>query len=378
MRIVIAPDSFKESVSAVQAAKAIAAGLRRALPEAELLIVPMADGGEGTVEALVSATAGSYVTLHVTGPLGAPFEARYGLLGDAQIAVIEMAAASGFALVPSDKRDPRITTTFGTGELLRDALDRGARRIIVGIGGSATNDAGAGMAQALGFSLRDAEGQELPRGGAALARLADIDASHRHSALDTCEVLVACDVTNPLCGEFGASRMYGPQKGATPAVALELDAALRRFAEVVRTDLGVDVLDVPGAGAAGGLGAGLVAFARGLLRPGVEIVAEACGLEARIRDADLVITGEGKLDAQTVHGKTPSGVAHIAKRHRVPVIAIAGTLGEGYAQLYEQGLTAAFSICPGPIPLADALQQGTTLIENVAENAGRMWRAALG
>jgi glycerate kinase len=378
MRIVIAPDSFKESASAPAVAAALARGVRRAVPDAEIDLVPMADGGEGTVEALVAATGGRSVEVTVTAPLGEPVRATYGLLGDGQTAVIEMAAASGLPLVPQDRRNPLIATTFGTGELVRHALDQGARRIILGIGGSATNDSGAGMAQALGVSLRDAAGRELERGGAALARLASVDMGGRDLRLKECEILVACDVTNPLCGPRGASRVYGPQKGATPAMVEELDAALRHCAGVLREQLGVDVLDLPGAGAAGGLGAGLVAFAGGQLRRGVEIVAEACGLAERVRGADLVLTGEGRLDQQSVHGKTPVGVAAVAAAQGVPVIAIAGSLGEGYEACHAAGIAAAFSICRGPMTLTEAMANAEALLATTAEEAMRAWLAGRG
>ncbi len=373
MRIVIAPDSFKESASAKEVAEAIAAGVRRALPEAELALVPMADGGEGTLDALLAATGGERVMVQVIGPLGQPVTATYGLIEGGGTAVIEMAAASGLARVPPNKRDPRITTTRGTGELIRHALNRGVHCIIVGVGGSATNDAGAGMAQALGFRLLDAEGNGLPAGGAALARLARIDGTQRHPRLRECQVFVACDVNNPLCGPQGASLTYGPQKGASLEVALELDQALHHFAELVGTQLGIDLLNLPGGGAAGGLSAGLVAFADAKLRPGFELIAEACGLEKFIREADLVITGEGSLDRQTAYGKTPLGVARMAKRHGVPVVALAGSLGEGYQSLYPLGIDAAFAIVSGPITLNEALARTTELLGVTAEAVVRTW-----
>lgn len=376
MRIVVAPDSFKECLPAHAVAEALARGLIRALPGAEIDLAPMADGGEGTVDALVAATGGEKIALRVTGPVGEPVDAVYGLLGDGKTAVIEMASASGLGLAPADQRDPRFTTTYGTGELLSSAMGRGATRVIVGIGGSATNDGGAGMAEALGYRLLDASGGPLPRGGAALARLARIDTVNRRAGLDACEILVACDVTNPLCGPEGASHVYGPQKGADARAVVELDAALRHYASVIREQLGIDILDLPGAGAAGGLGGGLVAFANGTLRTGVELVAEACGLAGRIRGADLVITGEGKLDGQTIHGKTPIGVARIAQAHGVPTVAVAGALGSGYNAVYEHGITAVFSIAPGPVPLNEAMARAADLLETSGEAIGRLWRAA--
>ncbi len=372
MKIVIAPDSFKECAAAKDVAEAIAAGLRRALPNAELVLVPMADGGEGTVDALVAATSGVLVEREVTGPLGEPVMATYGIAGDGATAVIEMAAASGLALIPPERRDPRITTTRGTGELMCDALDRGVSRMILGIGGSATNDAGAGMAQALGFSLRDCRGEELGPGGAALGQLAQIDGGRRHPALASCAVLVACDVDNPLCGPTGASIVYGPQKGASPAVAIELDDALRHFGEVVEQQLGTPILNLPGAGAAGGLGGGLVGVIGARLASGVDLVAEACNLAERMKGADLVITGEGMLDGQTASGKTPVGVAHIARDLGIPVIALAGALGEGYQTLYDHGIAAAFSICPGPMALPEALAHVKAFLADTAEAVARV------
>lgn len=376
MKIVVAPDSFKECLSAREAAGAIAAGVRRALPDAEVVTVPMADGGEGTVDALVAATSGTFVERQVTGPLGEPVTATYGLAGDGETAVIEMAAASGLALVPPERRDPRIATTRGTGELMLDALDRGVRRIILGIGGSATNDAGAGMAQALGFALRDAAGNELGPGGAALRNLAVIDGAGKHPGLNACDVMVACDVENPLCGPQGASLVYGPQKGASATVAQELDAALRHFGEVVEDRLGTAVLDLPGAGAAGGLGAGLVAFAGARLACGVDLVAEACHLADAMAGADLAITGEGAVDGQTANGKTPVGVARVAQDQGIPVIALAGSLGEGYRRVYDHGISAVFSICPGPMALSDAMAQAGDLLGQTAEAVVRAWAAA--
>lgn len=373
MRIVIAPDSFKECASALEVAQCLRDGWLRIDPGAQVVLVPMADGGEGTVDAMISATGGRLVSKQVTGPMGEPVEAQYGILGDGRTAVIEMASASGLALVPPARRDPRFATTYGTGELIRDALDRGLVRILLGIGGSATNDAGAGMAQALGYSLLDGNARELPRGGAALARLARIDSSLRLSSLDKAEVLVACDVTNPLCGPQGASRIYGPQKGGALDVVDELDAALARFAAVVDAQLGVQVADLPGAGAAGGLGAGLVAFAGAKLVRGVDLVAEACGLADQISRCDLVITGEGCLDGQTAKGKTPAGVAWIAKKAGVPVIAVGGMLGADHRKLHEIGIDVTIPISPGPITRAESVANAKELLRETGERIARMW-----
>jgi len=376
MRIIIAPDSFKECAGAPQVAEAIAAGLRRVWPTAELIRIPLADGGEGTVDVLLAVLGGRKIQVTVEDPLGRPVAASYGLPGDGRTAVIEMAAASGLHLTSPGGRDPRRTSTHGTGELIRDALARGARRILVGLGGSATNDGGAGMAQALGFSLLDGQGRELAPGGGALSTLARIDARGRHPALADCEILGACDVESPLCGPRGASRVFGPQKGADAAMIEDLDRALRHFGEVIDRQLGLDVLELEGGGAAGGLGAGLAAFAGGRLRPGFELIAELCALAERFAGADLVITGEGRLDAQTASGKTPVGVARIAKQLGIPVVALAGTLGEGYQAVYEQGIDAVFSICPGPLALGEAMERVEELLERTAENVARLWAAA--
>ena len=372
MRIMIAPDSFKESASAARVAGALAAGILRVMPDADLVLAPMADGGEGTVDALVAGTGGVKASANVTGPLGEPVVAEYGVLGDGVTAVIEMAAASGLALVPTERRDPRVTTTRGTGELVLDVLGRGLRRFVMGIGGSATNDGGAGMAQALGYRLLDSDGRELPPGGSALARLDRIDSSGRHPALADAAFSVACDVTNPLCGPLGASRVFGPQKGADETGVEELDAALRRFGEVVARDLGVPVLEVACAGAAGGLGAGLMAFCGARLMPGAEVVAQACRLEQRMAGADLVITGEGRIDSQTAGGKTPLGVARIAKKLGIPVVAMAGALGAGYDILYELGIDAVLPIQPRPMPLAEAIACCEDSLQRAGENLARL------
>jgi glycerate kinase len=374
MRIVIAPDSLKESLSAFEAAQAIAVGVHRACPDAIVDLVPMADGGEGTAEALCAAASGKFVPLQVTGPLGEPMDSGYVLLDEGRTAVVEVAAAAGLAMIPRDRRDPRITTTRGVGELIRHAAGNGARKVLVALGGSGTNDGGAGMAQALGYRLLDAEGLELPAGGAALAQVDRIDATGVMPELALCECVAACDVTNPLCGPEGASRMYGPQKGASPENALELDGALSRLGEVVARDLGIEVRDVPGAGAAGGMGAGVLAFLGGSLEPGAEMVARACGLESRIRGADLVITAEGRTDAQTVKGKTPLGVAQVALRCGVPTVVLAGGLAPGFEVLYEKGVAAVFPIMPGPGGLDEALRDAGSNLARTAESVVRLWK----
>jgi glycerate kinase len=329
MRIVVAPQEFKGTLTAEEAAAAMAQGARAALPDADVEVIPLADGGPGTVRALAAAAGGELRTATVRGPMGAAIDAEWGVIPGGH-AVIEMASAGGLVLVPKDARDPRLATTYGVGELIIAALDAGCRHLIVGLGGSATNDGGAGMAQALGVRFLDAAGEELPPGGAALARLDRIDTSGIDGRVRECRVIGATDVRNPLCGPEGASVVYGPQKGATQAVVEELDGALRRYAEVVERDLGVPVVDVPGAGSAGGLGAALIAFLGAEIRPGIEVVAEAARLRERLGGASLVITGEGRLDGQTQYGKTVAGVARIARDEGVGVLVVAGALGDGW------------------------------------------------
>ncbi len=376
MKVVVAPDKFKGSLSAAEAASAIAHGVLRADPSAEVVAVPMADGGEGTVEALVAATGGHFLEAEVTGPLGDPVIARYGMLGDGQTAVIEMAAASGLTLVPLDRRDPSRTTTRGTGELVLAAIQQGAHRIILGIGGSATNDGGAGFAQALGIHLLDAEGCEIGPGGGLLGSLDRIEGSGRLAQLQGLEIAVACDVDNPLCGPRGASAVFGPQKGADPAMVGRLDANLRHLARILRRDLGVGVEEIPGAGAAGGLGAGLIAFAGATLAPGIDRVIEAVGLNDHLQGADLVVTGEGSLDASSAAGKTVVGVARLARGRGVPVVALAGTIGAGAELAHEIGLDAMFSLCPGPISLDRAIADASSLLTETSAQVVRLFRAA--
>lgn len=376
MKLVIAPDSFKESLSAPAVAAAIAAGFRAVFPEADIVELPVADGGEGTVEAMVAATQGRIVPLTVTGPLGTPVEAFYGLSGDGGTAIVEMAAASGLMLVPPAARNPRITTTRGVGEILKAALNAGARRFIVGIGGSATNDGGAGMLQALGARLLDAEGRDLPPGGAALARLARIDLSQLDARLAEARIDVACDVDNPLTGPKGASAVFGPQKGATPAMVAELDAALATYATAIKRDLGADIAALPGAGAAGGLGAGFAGILGATLKPGIAIVLDAVDLDTAVRDADLVITGEGRMDFQTAHGKTPVGVARVAKRHGKPVIALAGGLGSGVEAVHDHGIDAVFSVLSRICTLEEALADGAANLTQTARNVAATLKLA--
>ncbi|KIZ50740.1 glycerate kinase [Pseudomonas oryzihabitans] len=376
MKIVIAPDSFKESLSAAGVASALARGLRQALPTAEILECPLGDGGEGTLDAVLAATGGEVREVRVTGPLGEPVTARWGWLAEQRTAFVEMASASGLELVPKARRDVRVATSRGTGELLRAALDAGAERLVLAIGGSATNDGGAGVLQALGVRLLDGQGQALAPGGAALASLASLDLTDLHPRLAAVEVVIAADVDNPLCGPQGASQIFGPQKGASPEQVRELDAALAHFATVTAATLGRDVSEQPGAGAAGGVGFAALAFLQATFRPGIEVVAELVGLDEALQDADLAVTGEGRLDGQTLRGKTPAGVLRLAQRHGVPVVAVAGSLGEGYDALYQQGLAAAFSLVPGPLSLEEALAQAEGLLERTARDIGRLWQAA--
>lgn len=377
MKIVVAPQSLKGSLTAAETGQAIARGARAVYPEATTAIVPVADGGEGTTQALVDATGGRLLEREVTGPLGEPVRAFFGLLGDGRTAVIEMAASSGLPLVPPARRDPRVTTTYGVGELMRAALEEGRTHFIIGIGGSATNDGGAGMAQALGARLLDAQGQPLSYGGASLARLARIDLAQMDTRLATCTFEIASDVNNPLCGPTGASAVYGPQKGATPAMVAELDAALAHYAQIIERDLGRAVLDVPGAGAAGGLGAGLLAFLQATLRPGAQIVLEAVRLEEQIRTADLVLTAEGRLDSQTAYGKSVGAVAALAKKYHLPVLAIAGGLADDYQELYQLGIDGIAVLPPGPMSLNYAMEHAPRLLSEATERTLRIFKAGM-
>ena len=373
MKIVIAPQGFKGNLTALEVARAIEAGVKRIVPDALTVLKPMADGGEGTVQALVDATGGEIITTGVTGPLGEPVNAHWGILNDRVTAVIEMAAASGLPLVPPEKRNPLMTTTYGTGELILAALDKGCRKLIIGIGGSATNDGGAGMAQALGARFLDASGKELAPGGAALADLEHIDVTNLDPRLAGFEVTLACDVNNPLCGPRGASAIYGPQKGATPELVAQLDAALAHYADVVRKDLGIDVQNVAGAGAAGGLGMGLMVFLKARLIPGIDVVIEATNLVADLAGADLVFTAEGRIDCQSAMGKVPTGVALKAKQFGSPVIALAGEVADDCRVVYEQGIDAVLSIAPGPISLDQSMAMADKLITDTAECAMRLF-----
>ena len=376
LRIVVAPDSYKGSVSALHVAQAMQRGILQVFPGADVRLAPIADGGEGTVEALVSATGGQLRQTAVSGPLGEKTNAQWGILGDGVTAVIEMAAASGLTLVPPDKHDPRLTSSYGTGELVRAALDAGLRRLIIGIGGSATTDAGAGMARALGIRFLDQDAKPLPDGGAALAHLHQIDLSGLDPRLSETEIIVACDVDNPLCGPRGASAVFGPQKGATTPVVAELDAALARFAVLAQAATGRAVAEQAGAGAAGGLGATFLFFTEAKLRPGVDIVLDAVGFTTLVAGASFVITGEGRTDFQTAFGKAPVGVAQRAKHFGVPVFCLSGGLGDGADDVLAQGIDAVMSICDRPMSLEQCIDTAEALIESASVRLCRIIRAA--
>ncbi|ENM5759252.1 glycerate kinase [Vibrio mimicus] len=373
MKVVIAPDSFKESLTAKQVCDAIQAGLARVWNDAKFVAIPVADGGEGTVQSLVDATQGRIVEVKVMGPQGKRVEAFYGMLGDNQTAVIEMAAASGLHHVPIAQRDPKLTTSFGTGELIHHALDQGVTKLIIGLGGSATNDGGVGMLAALGARFTNADGEPIQLTGGGLRELANIDLSDFDPRLQHCDLLVACDVNNPLCGDKGASAVFGPQKGATPDDVRLLDGALQQFGLLTEKVTGKAVLQSAGAGAAGGMGAALLAYTHATLRPGIEIVLDTVQLAHQVSDADLVITGEGRIDSQTVHGKTPMGVAKVAKRFDVPVIALSGCTGENYQAVYQCGIDAVFAAVPRAMTLEDALKESDFNLADLAENVARLW-----
>ncbi|GGC06514.1 glycerate kinase [Marinobacterium zhoushanense] len=376
MKVVIAPDSFKESLSAEAVARALADGWRSLMPDAELVELPLADGGEGTTQALVAATGGEMVRCRATGPLGQPVEAFWGRIDGAR-AVIECAAASGLDLVSRDARDPWHATTWGTGELILAALNSGARHIIVGLGGSATNDGGAGMLQALGVKLLDAKGEPINPGAAGLAQLAQIDISAMDGRLADVRFEVACDVDNPLTGPEGASAIFGPQKGADEALVGRMDEALRNYDEQIQRCLGRSVDKTAGAGAAGGLGSAFLAFLNAELKPGIEIILDAVDIESHLQGADLLITGEGRIDGQTARGKTPVGVARRAMQYRVPCIAVGGSVPTELAlldQLAEQGIRAVFPILPGVSALEEALADAERNLRLCGRNLAAYWR----
>lgn len=373
MKIVIAPDSFKGSLSALEVAWAIERGIKKVDSEIETILVPMADGGEGTVQSLVDASEGRIVELIVHDPLYRKIKSFYGIMGDGKTAVIEMAASSGLPLLAQSERNPMKTTSYGTGELIKDALDKGCTDIIIGLGGSATNDGGCGMAQALGVRFLDANGNDIGFGGQELSKIQSIDISEIDSRIQSVQFLAACDVDNPLCGEKGASAVYGRQKGASEDDVITLDKGLNNFSTIIKQQLNVDIKDIPGAGAAGGLGAGVMIFLQAQLQRGIEIVTQATNLLEIMDGADLVITGEGRIDFQTAFGKTPFGVAQVAKVKNIPTIVLAGSLGEGYKTLYEKGFNGIFSIIDKPMSLQEAIDNAAELLENAAENVARLW-----
>ncbi|MBH5319745.1 glycerate kinase [Paenibacillus sp. GSMTC-2017] len=372
MKIVIAPDSFKGSLSAQEAGAAIEKGIKRAKPESIVKVIPMADGGEGTMDCLISTTKGKFVSEVVFNPLGRQIDSGYGILGNGTTCIIEMAMSSGLYLIESHERNPLLTTTFGFGQLIVAALDQGCRQFILALGGSATNDGGAGMLQALGAGLLDKEGLQIGFGGGELERLETICTNEMDSRLSECEFIIACDVDNPFIGEKGASAVFGPQKGATTDMVKQLDDNLEHFANVIEQTRGIAIHTIPGTGAAGGLAGGILAFLNGKLESGVSIVARVSALAEEIQDADLVITGEGRVDAQTVRGKTPYGVAKIAQSHNVPVVILAGSIGDGIDVLYEHGVSAVFSIVNRPMSLEQAMAETTPLLEAAAEQVIRI------
>ena len=372
MNILIAPDSFKDCLSAVEVAAALARGIKKIIPDASLMLVPMADGGEGTVESIIDVTRGKRIELQVKDSLMRDVPSFYGITGDGKTAVIEMAAASGIELLNSDERDPWITSTYGTGQLIRDALDCGVKKIMLGIGGSATNDCGAGMAEALGVTFSGKFGPMSVQGGGALGEVEGIHMEGLDPRLVDMEILVACDVSNPLTGPQGASAVYGPQKGADTEMVEKLDRNLTHFAKLIRNQLGKEVSMVAGAGAAGGLGAGLMAFLDASLVKGFDLLADVVGLEEKIRGADLVITGEGKMDKQTRFGKTPFGVAQMARKKGLPVIGVAGTLDEDASVLYELGFDLLMPIQEKPGDLEFSLRNAEPLLERTGERIARL------
>lgn len=374
MRIVIAPDSFKESLTALEVANAIEVGLKKVWPTADYIKVPMADGGEGTVQSLIDATGGKLVQASVTAPLGNTINAPFGISGDGKTAIIEMAAASGLHLVPFEQRNPLKTTSFGTGQLIKNALDLGVEKIILGIGGSATNDAGVGMLQALGCQFLNQNNQPIQWGGEYLKDIVHIDLSDLDPRLNHTEIEVACDVNNPLCGPKGASSIFGPQKGATPEMVAQLDNALLHFSHIVEQQHNINIRDVAGTGAAGGMGGGLLLLPNVTLRSGVDIVISAVNLVEILQDADLVITGEGRMDSQTAQGKTPIGVAKTAKLFNKPVIAIVGSLREDYEVVYQAGIDAVFPIIRQVDGLEETLKSGQKNLISTAQNVARLYQ----
>lgn len=374
MKILIAPDSFKDCLPAYDVAIAIEKGIKRIQPRAKCILIPMADGGEGTVASILRGQGGKRIRCKVAGPLGGTVIAGYGVPGDSKTVVIEMAAASGLMLVPPGRRNPLLTSSYGTGELIADAITRGASEIIVGLGGSATVDGGAGMAQALGVRFRDSRGKVIRKRmtGGMLDQIASIDTDNQNPAIGRIKITAAVDVDNRLCGRYGAATVFGPQKGATTAMVKILENNLRHFAGVIKKDLQIDVLKIKGGGAAGGLGAGLSAFAGAGITNGVELVADMVGFEKKAMSADLIITGEGRIDAQTRHGKVVAGVAATGKRLGIPVVAIGGSVTNNIHKLYDSGLVAVTSAITRDMDLDEAIQHAREYIANAAERMLRL------
>ena len=371
MKVVIAPDSYKGSLTAMEVANCIEEGIKRYNKNIEVVKVPMADGGEGTVQALVDATGGRIINLKVCDPLLREVDSFYGILGDGNTAIIEMAAASGINLLDRNELNPLITSTYGTGQIINDAIERGCKNIIVGIGGSGTNDGGAGMLRALGIRFLNEEGRDIQEGGAALKELHSIDKKNFNKRISKCNIKVACDVDNPLCGLNGASHVFGPQKGASKEDIELLDEALNQYAKIIKNEFNIDVLNIPGSGAAGGSGAAFLAIGSKLER-GIDIVINETNLQTMIESADIVFTGEGRIDFQTKFGKAPYGVAKEAKKNGLPVIAICGEIGEGYDELYNHGFTSIFSIVNKPMTLEESIKDSKKLIRDVSERIVRV------
>ncbi|EOS70019.1 glycerate kinase [Lachnospiraceae bacterium MD308] len=373
MKVVIAIDSFKGSLSSIEAGMAAKDGVLKAKPDTEVIVKPLADGGEGTVDALIEGLDGEQIDITVTGPMGAAVSCYYGLLRKTNTAIIEMASAAGITLVPCEKKNPLLATTYGVGEIIRDAMERGCRDFIIGIGGSATNDGGIGMLKALGYNFSDESGKDVGEGGQALAKIASIDTQNRHPLISECKFRIACDVNNPLCGENGATYIYGPQKGVTDDLKKELDAGMANFAKITAASLGKDNSNTPGTGAAGGLGFAFLSYIGAELTPGIELILDAVDLDNDLKDADVVITGEGRLDHQTAMGKAPVGVARLAKKYEAKVVAFAGAVTEGAAACNDAGIDAYFPIVRGVTTLEDAMKKENAQ-KNMTETAEQVFR----
>ena len=371
MKIVVAPDSFKESLSAKGVASAISKGILKVLPSAHITQIPVSDGGEGLLDALVESLGGKRITVSVKDPIGRTIESEYGIIDKGQTAIIEMAKASGLELLHESEKAPLITSTYGTGQLIKDALDQGCSKILIGIGGSATNDGGMGMVKALGGKFKNKNGNDIESGGGALGDLHKIDLNDFDKRVFNCEFVTACDVNNPLTGTNGASFVYGAQKGGTPEQLMLLDKNLIHYASVIKKNLKIEVDNINGAGAAGGMGAALLAFFDAKLVKGIDLILQTLQLEKYIKNSDLIFTGEGKIDIQTLNGKTIAGVAEIAKRYKIPVIAVAGKLGADIEPLYDCGISAVYSILDQPMELKEAMENADVLIESLVENIMR-------